>query len=144
MVSLDVVCFCVVPGVNCYTSFDPYFTLREKVYISVGLRATPLGRSRCAVHRRQHAATTLYFDPFLVLYWGVAQGPCQGNCAEQNRISSPDDVQATAVDASRMRMVWQLLTCWTGTVDVLVSSMAVDLTRFYQQLLWQSTHSNIP
>ncbi|CAM9461158.1 unnamed protein product [Pylaiella littoralis] len=50
-----------------------------------------------------------------------AKGPCQGNCAEQNRISSPDDVQATAVGASRMRMVWQLLTCWTGTVDVLAS-----------------------
>lgn len=52
----------------------------------------------------------------------VEQGPCQGHCTQQD-VSSPGSAEA-ARGASRMGMVWQVLSCWSGTVDVLVSLMS--------------------
>ncbi|CAM9377911.1 unnamed protein product [Ectocarpus fasciculatus] len=44
-------------------------------------------------------------------------GPWQGQCNEQEDSSSPGGARG----ALRSGVAWQLLTCWSGTVDVLVS-----------------------
>lgn len=54
----------------------------------------------------------------------VVQGSCQRHCTQEESSASPDGVQATAVGPSLMGVVRQVLTCWSGTADVLVSSMS--------------------